>query len=158
MSTIETAETGLRVTVDELAAHAGEQLGPSAWRTLTQHQVDEFADLTEDRNPIHIDPEYANGTPFGTTIVHGYFTVALLAPMLEELLSVSGASLAINYGIDKLRFPAPIPVGARCRCSARLTKVTQIDGGVQICLTVTVEAEALSKPALVAECLFRYYQ
>jgi acyl dehydratase len=157
MSTTETAATGLRVAVADLAAHVGEDLGHTAWRTLSQGQVDEFAELTEDRNPIHIDPEHAKSTPFGTTIVHGYFTVSLLAPLLHELLSVSGSSLAINYGMDKLRFPGPLPVGARFRCGAQLSEVTPIAGGVQIKVTAAVEVDAAPKPALVAECLFRYY-
>ena len=140
-----------------LTAHAGEHLGYSDWRTLTQEQVNAFADLTDDHNPIHVDPEHANGTPFGTTIVHGYFTVSLLAPLLAELLRVDGASLSINYGMDKLRFPSPIPVGSRFRCGAELTEVTEVKGGVQIRVVATVEVEDATKPALVAECLFRHY-
>ncbi len=158
MSNTETHTPGLTLSVGSLADHVGEHLGPSAWRSLTQDQVDEFAGLTEDHNPIHVDPAHAKATPFGTTIVHGYFTVALLAPMLEELLSVRDATLAINYGIDKLRFPAPVPVNARFRCSAELAQVTNMKGGIQITLRATVEIEDSDKPALAADCLFRYYQ
>jgi len=158
MSTIETPTGGLTLSVGDLADHVGRQLGPTAWRHLTQHQVNEFADLTEDHNPIHVDPEHAKATPFGGTIVHGYFTVALLAPLLEELVSVRGATLAVNYGIDKLRFPAPVPVDARFRARAELAEVTNIKGGVQITLRTSVEVEDASKPALAADCLFRYYQ
>jgi acyl dehydratase len=140
-----------------LPAHAGTHLGSTAWRTVTQDQVDAFADLTEDHNPIHVDPGHAAGTPFGGTIVHGYFTVSLLAPLLEELLHVEGAALGVNYGIDKLRFPAPVPVGARFRASAELAEVSEIRGGLQIRVVATVEVESSPKPALVAECLFRYY-
>jgi acyl dehydratase len=164
MTTMETigiaadgVRAGLRVGVTDLIEHEGEDLGYTAWRTLTQPQVDEFASLTEDRNPIHVDPEHAKATPFGGTIVHGYFTVALLAPLLNELLSVTGSSLAINYGIDKLRFPGPLPVGARFRCGAQLAEVAPIDGGFQIRLAARVDVEGAPKPALVADCLFRYY-
>lgn len=157
MSTIGTAETGLKTDIAGLAAHAGQHLGYTEWRTLTQERVDGFADLTEDHNPIHVDPEHAKTTPFGSTIVHGYFTVALLAPLLEELLSVGGASLSVNYGLDKLRFPAPVPVGARFRCGAELAEVGEIGGGVQIKVVATVEVEGSAKPALVADCLFRHY-
>jgi acyl dehydratase len=157
MTITERPSTGLTTDVAGLAAHAGEQLGHSAWRTLTQAQVNQFADLTEDHNPIHVDPEHAAKTPFGGTIVHGYFTVSLLAPLLDELLRIEGASLSINYGMDKLRFPAPVPVGARFRASAQLAEVTEITGGVQIKVVATVELENADKPALVAECLFRHY-
>jgi acyl dehydratase len=157
MSTTEPAKAGLRTNVADLASHAGDQLGETAWRTLSQEQVDAFADLTDDHNPIHVDPKFAESTPFGTTIVHGYFTLALLAPFVDELLTVEGASLSINYGIDKLRFPAPVPVGARFRCSAELADVAEVKGGVQIRVVATIEVEDVPKPALVAECLFRHY-
>jgi acyl dehydratase len=157
MNTTESAASALSADVADLAAHAGERLGPTAWRTLTQAQVDAFADLTEDHNPIHVDPAHAAKTPFGGTIVHGYFTVSLLAPLLDELLRVEGASLSINYGMDKLRFPAPVPVGARFRASAEVAEVSEIKGGVQIKVIASVEVEGSDKPALVAECLFRHY-
>jgi acyl dehydratase len=155
--TTESPSTGLSATLAELPGHAGEHLGSTAWRTVTQDQVDAFADLTEDHNPIHVDHAHAAATPFGGTIVHGYFTVSLLAPLLEELLHVEGAALGVNYGIDKLRFPAPVPVGARFRASAALADVTEISGGLQLRVAATVEVDSSPKPALVAECLFRYY-
>jgi acyl dehydratase len=157
MNTTESPSAGLTTSLAELPGHAGEHLGSTGWRTLTQEQVDAFADLTDDHNPIHVDPAHAAGTPFGGTIVHGYFTVSLLAPLLEELLHVEGAALSVNYGIDKLRFPAPVPVGARFRASAELVEVTEVKGGVQIRVAATVEVESSPKPALVAECLFRHY-
>jgi acyl dehydratase len=157
MSTTEPAACVLTTDVAGLAAHAGEHLGHTAWRTLTQDQVDRCADLTEDHNPIHVDPDHAKRTPFGTTIVHGYLTLAMLAPLIDELLAVEGASLSINYGIDKLRFPSPVPVGARFRCSADLAEVSEIGGGVQLKVIATVDVEDAPKPALVAECLFRHY-
>lgn len=157
MDTTTKTSSRLKTDLTSLAEHEGESLGPTAWRTLTQEQVDAFADLTEDHNPIHVDPEHAAGTPFGGTIVHGYFTVSLLAPLLNELLQVEGASMSVNYGIEKLRFPAPVPMGARFRARAELAEVTEIPGGVQIRLSATVEVEHTAKPALVAECLFRHY-
>ena len=157
MNTTKSPSAGLSTTLAELPGHAGRHLGSTAWRTVTQDQVDAFADLTEDHNRIHVDPEHAADTPFGGTIVHGYFTVSLLAPLLEELLHVEGASLGVNYGIDKLRFPAPVPVGARFRASAELAEVTEIRGGLQLRVVATVEVESSPKPALVAECLFRHY-
>ena len=157
MNPTNSRSAGLSATLAELPGHAGKHLGSSAWRTVTQAQVDAFADLTEDHNRIHVDPEHAAATPFGGTIVHGYFTLSLLAPLLEELLHVEGASLDVNYGIDKLRFPAPVPVGARFRASAELAEVSEIKGGLQLRVVVTVEVESSPKPALVADCLFRHY-
>ncbi|WP_405952893.1 MaoC family dehydratase [Streptomyces prunicolor] len=157
MSATESAPAGLTLDLEGLAAHVGEHFGYTQWRTLTQEQVGQFADLTEDHNPIHVDPDHARTTPFGTTIVHGYFTVAMLAPFLQELVPVRGAALSVNYGIDKLRFPAPVPVGARFRCGAELAEVTEVKGGVQMKVVATVEVENAPKPALVAECLFRHY-
>jgi acyl dehydratase len=157
MTNTQSPRAGLATDVAGLPEHAGERLGHTAWRTVTQAQVDAFADLTEDHNPIHVDADHAAGTPFGATIVHGYFTVSLLAPLLDELLRVEGTSLSINYGMDKLRFPSPVPVGARFRAAAELAEVTEIKGGVQIKVVATVEVEDAPKPALVAECLFRHY-
>lgn len=156
MSTTEHGGRALKTDVSGLAAHTGEHLGHTRWRTLTREQVDLFADLTEDHNPIHVDPDHARTTPFGTTIVHGYFTLAMLAPLINELLSVEGASLSINHGIDKLRFPSPVPVGARFRCGAELAEVSEISGGVQLKVIATIEVQDAPKPALVAECMFRH--
>ena len=157
MDSIRSAGPGLRVEVGELSRHVGASLGPTAWRSVSQEEVNAFADLTDDHNPIHVDPERASGTRFGGTIVHGYYTVSLLAPLLDELLDVRGASTSVNYGFDKLRFPAPLPVGSRFRGRAELTEASDIPGGVQIRLAAAVEVEDGAKPALVAECLFRHY-
>jgi acyl dehydratase len=157
MDSIKTPSSQLRTDVAGLLEHGGRSLGPSGWRTVTQAEVDAFADLTDDHNPIHVDPDHAASTPFGGTIVHGYFTVSLLAPLIGELLDVEGASMSVNYGIEKLRFPAPVLVGARFRARAEIAEVTQIPGGMQIRVSATVEVENAAKPALVAECLFRHY-
>ncbi len=157
MTTTDTPSPGLTASVGELAQHAGADLGHTGWYVLDQEQVRRFADLTDDHNPIHVDPDFAEASPFGTTIVHGYFTLAMLAPMVNELLRVEGASVSINYGLDKLRFPSPVPVGARFRCGVELTAVEEIKGGVQLRVLATVEVDGGTKPALVAECLFRHY-
>jgi acyl dehydratase len=157
VSTSHRTGTALKTDIAGLGAHAGEHLGYTAWRTLSQDRVDLFADLTEDHNPIHVDPDHASRTPFGTTIVHGFFTLAMLAPLINELMLVDGAALSINYGLDKVRFPSPVSVGARFRCGAELSEVTEISGGVRVKVIATVEVEDAPKPALVAECLFRFY-
>jgi len=148
---------GTEVEVAALPQHAQTDLGSTAWRTMDQGQVNRFADLTEDHNPIHVDPDLAAATPFGGTIAHGYFTLAMVAPLLEELLTVNGASMSINYGLDKLRFPGPLPVGSRYRAKARLGDIDEIPGGFQLHVDVAIEVEDAPKPALAAECLFRHY-
>jgi acyl dehydratase len=157
MSTRQTTG-GLVTDVPGLLAHAGEDLGATAWRTMDQELVNRFADVTEDHNFIHVDVERARETPFGGTIAHGYLTLSLLAPLLAELLTVEGAKTSINYGLDKLRFPAPLPVGAEFRATATLAEATEVPGeGVQIKIAATVEVKDQAKPALVAECVFRHY-
>ena len=150
-------ETGVVTDIAGLAALAGSELGATEWRQMTQQRVDAFAEVTEDHNFIHVDPQRAAATPFGGTIAHGYLTLSLLAPVTQDLLTVADAGLSINYGLDRVRFPAPLPVGAWFRGSARLGEVTPIDGGVQVHVTATVEVRDQPKPALVAECVFRYY-
>ena len=144
-------------TLAELPGLAGQRLGPTDWREMTQERVNEFADVTEDHNYIHVDPERAKASPFGGTIAHGYLSVALLAPISQELLSVSDAATSVNYGMDRLRFPAPLPVGAEFRGTAEVAEVTEVKGGVQVKLAMKVEVKDAPKPALVAECLYRYY-
>lgn len=158
MSTPDTsAATGLVTDVSGLAAHVGEPLGTTRWRTFTQDEVDRFADLTDDHNFIHVDPEAAATTPFGGTIAHGYLTLAMLAPISMELLQITDLRMGVNYGLDKVRFPAPVRVGARFRGSGRLAEVTEVEGGVQAKVVITIEVEGSEKPAVAAECLLRYY-
>lgn len=158
MSTEQTATArGVVTDVPGLLRHAGKDLGATAWRTMTQETVNAFADVTEDHNFIHVDADRARQTPFGGTIAHGYLTLSMLAPLLAELLTVENAATSINYGLNKLRFPAPLPVGAEFRATAALTEATEIPGGVQITVVSTVEVKDQPKPALVAECLFRHY-
>lgn len=148
---------GVEIDVAALPLHAQTDLGCTAWRTMDQDRVDRFADLTEDHNPIHVDPSFAAATQFGGTIAHGYFTLSMVAPLLDELLTVEGASMSINYGLDKLRFPGPLPVGSRYRAKARLGDVDEIAGGYQLHVDVAIEIEDAPRPALAAECLFRHY-
>ena len=144
-------------TLAELPGLAGQRLGPTAWREMTQERVNAFAEVTEDRNYIHVDPERAKQSPFGGTIAHGYLSVALLAPISQELLSVDDAATSVNYGMDRLRFPAPLPVGAAFRGAAEIGDVKEVRGGVQVAMQLTVEVQGSDKPALVADCLYRYY-
>jgi acyl dehydratase len=144
-------------TLAELPALAGHRLGPTEWREMTQERVNEFADVTEDHNYIHVDAERAKASPFGGTIAHGYLSVALLAPISQTLLSVSDAATSVNYGIDRLRFPAPLPVGAAFRGTGEIAEVSEVKGGMHVKVTFTLEVRDQAKPALVADCLFRYY-
>jgi acyl dehydratase len=152
-----TSTHGVACTLSELPALAGRQLGPTGWRTMTQERVDEFADVTEDHNYIHVDPERAKDSPFGGTVAHGYLGVSLLAPISQELLQVSDAGTSVNYGMDRLRFPAPLPVGAEFRGAGEILEVEEVKGGMQVKAAFAIEVKDSAKPALVAECLFRYY-
>jgi acyl dehydratase len=139
-----------------LRARAGEHLGYSGWHVVTQEQVDLFAEATGDHQWIHVDVERAKAGPFGTPIAHGYLTLSLTPTLLDEVFSVEGISMTVNYGMNKLRFPAPVPVGSRVRAGVELAGVEDVSGGVQAALTVTYEVEGASKPSCVAEVLFRY--
>jgi acyl dehydratase len=140
----------------EIEQAQGEPLGTTDWTPVEQGTVDAFADLTGDHQWVHVDAERAAASPFGGTIAHGYLTVAMLAPISQELLDVQGAT-GVNYGMDRLRFPAPLPVGAEFRGSGEVLDVTEVKGGMQVKVTFTVEVRDQERPALVADCLFRYY-
>jgi acyl dehydratase len=152
-----TGSRGVVTTLSDLPAHRGRQIGPTEWRPMTQQRVDEFADVTEDHNYIHVDPERAKDSPFGGTIAHGYLGVALLAPISQELLQVTDSATSVNYGMDRLRFPAPLPVGAEFRGAGEILEVDEVGGGMQVKVALSLEVKDSPKPALVAECLFRYY-
>ncbi|WP_277207577.1 MaoC family dehydratase [Isoptericola croceus] len=145
------------VALADLPQHVGTTFGPSAWRTITQEEVNDFADLTGDHNPIHLDPEVAAQTPFGGTIVHGYLTLSLVVPLMAEILEVTGVTTGINYGLDRLRFPAPVRVGARIRVLSTLREVTEAPGGYQAVFENTFEVEDQAKPGAVALMIVRYY-
>jgi len=141
----------------DLEARAGTVLGHSAWRTITQSEVDTFADLTGDRQWIHIDPERAKAGPFGGTIAYGYLTLSLATQFLDEVLTVEGAGLVLNYGSNRVRYPAPVPVGSRVRGLVQLQTVEPIAGGVQTVFRLTFEVEGQAKPGCVADIVYRYY-
>ncbi len=137
-----------------LADLAGSVLGPTSWIEVTQERIDAFAGATEDPQWIHTDPERAAAGPFGTTIAHGFLTLSLLVPMLYEVLPRVG-SLAINYGVDRVRFPAPVPSGTRIRGRFRVEDVATVSSGSQLRIAATVELEGGEKPVCVAELLVR---
>lgn len=151
------AQSGVVTDIAGLTDLAGAELGQTDWAEMTQAQVDAFADVTSDHNFIHVDPERAAATPFGGTIAHGFLTLSLLAPVTQQLLEVTDANVKVNYGLDRVRFPSPVPVGRRFRSSAKLAEVTPLEGGAQVKLVATVEVEGSEKPALVAELLLRFY-
>jgi acyl dehydratase len=157
VSTTETTSAGLVTDLAGLRESAGRHLGHTDWQTMTQERVNEFAAATDDHNYIHVDPERAKTSPFGGTIAHGFLSLALLAPVTQQLLQVTDASTSINYGLDKVRFPAPVPVGAQFRGTAELVEVSEVKGGLQAKMIATIEVKDTAKPALVAECLIRHY-
>jgi acyl dehydratase len=142
--------------VEELRAAVGEDLGTSSWITVDQKRIDLFADATDDHQWIHVDPERAAGGPFGGTVAHGFLTVALIPAFGWDTFAVEGVSMTVNYGMNKVRFPAPVPVGSRVRGHSKLLDVTDVTGGVQATIGGTVEIEDQSKPACVAEVVLRY--
>lgn len=144
-------------SVDELRSAVGSHLGYSEWWEITQDRVNRFADATDDHQFIHVDPEKAAQTPFGTTIAHGYLTLSLAVPLTQEIVEVKGLRMAVNYGTNRVRFPAPVPVGSRLRVGAVLDSVEDVTGGVQVVYTLTYETEGGTKPACVAETVSRYY-
>ena len=134
----------------------GLELGPSEWREVTQERIDAFAAATDDPQWIHVDRERAAAGPFGTTIAHGYLTLALLVPFSYELVHVEDAPLTLNYGLNRVRFPAPLPSGSRVRARFRVEGVDEVAGGTQVTMAATVEREGAEKPVCVAELVFRY--
>jgi acyl dehydratase len=142
----------------DLASAVGKRLGHSAWLEMTQDRIDKFADATGDHQWIHVDPERAKTGPFGACIAHGYLTLSLVSHFLPEIVEVRGIRMGVNYGADKLRFPAPVRVGARIRGSGELLKVEETkDGGVQATVRVMVEIEGSDRPACVVDTISRYY-
>ncbi len=144
------------LTPDSLRAAKGQHLGHSGWVELTQERVDQFADATGDHQWIHVDPERAKDGPFGGTIAHGYLTLSITNLFLPELLRVPGASAGVNYGTNKVRFPAPAPVGSRIRMGCEILDVEDVSGGVQVITRNTVEVEGGDKPACVVEAISRF--
>jgi acyl dehydratase len=146
------------VTRKEFEAMVGQEIGVSDWFEITQDRIDTFADCTEDWQFIHVDPEKAAETPFGTTIAHGFLTLSMLSAMVYQMPSIEGVTMGVNYGMNKMRFVSPVAVGSRIRGRFVLSKFEEIrPGEVQTTTTVTVEIEGKDKPALVAEWLGRRY-
>jgi acyl dehydratase len=144
--------------LDELKRAEGEDLGTSDWHEVTQEAIDAFADVTGDHQWIHVDVERAKETPFGGTIAHGYYTLSLLPMFNEQIFGLEGFAFALNYGLNKVRFPAPLPVGSRVRMHARLAALEDVPGGVQMTVAATFEREGGDKPVCVAETLARVYE
>ncbi|WP_293002257.1 MaoC family dehydratase [Mycobacterium sp.] len=142
--------------LDDLAGSEGTALGPTPWLDVDQHRIDAFADATDDRQWIHVDPQRAATGPYGSTIAHGLLTLSLLPRFMHELYRVDHVAMAINYGFDKIRFLAPVPVGSRLRASAVIFGVSAVDGGVQVRLVTTIELAGSAKPAAVIESIVRY--
>mgnify|MGYP002651611842 CR=1 FL=1 len=140
--------------LDEFERAVGTHLGHSRWRTVTQEQVDLFADATDDHQWIHVDPERAARGPLGSTVAHGFLTLALLPSMVREIYRVEGMAMVVNYGSDRVRFPHPTPVGARIRAGAELTRLDRGPQGALAMVTTTVEIEGVAKPACVSDSLF----
>lgn len=140
----------------DLLSSVGSQLGQTDWFEITQERINQFAEATGDYQWIHIDEEQAKQGPFGATIAHGYLTLSLTNMFLPEIISVENISMGINYGVNKVRFPAPVPSGSRVRFSAVLQDVAEIPGGVQAVIVITVEVEGSEKPCCVVESVTRY--
>ena len=143
--------------IDDLKRRVGEEIGVSDWREVTQADVDAFAEVTGDDQWIHVDPERAKDTPFGGTIVHGFFTVALAPRFSYDLWTIDNIAFALNYGLNKVRFPAPFPVGSRVRMRVSIQAVDDIPGGAQLTVVNTFEVEGGEKPVCVAEQVSRLY-
>ncbi|MEW2411764.1 MaoC family dehydratase [Streptomyces griseoviridis] len=151
------AEPRIFASAEELKAAVGEQLGYTDWLEVDQKRIDLFAEATGDHQWIHVDPEKAAAGPFGTTIAHGYLTLSLLPLFGPQLLAVEGVRMGVNYGTNKVRFPAPVPVGSRLRATARINGIEDVTGGIQVTVGFTVERDGGEKPVCVAESVSRYY-
>jgi acyl dehydratase len=150
--------TTITTTLAQLPSLKGTELGLSDWVEVSQQRVNTFADATDDRQWIHVDVERARSeSPFGGPIAHGYLTLSLLIPLWSQVLTVADARLAINYGLNKVRFPAPLPVDSKIRLTAALADVQEIKDGYQATVAAVVEREGGDKPVCVAEPVFRFY-
>lgn len=136
---------------------AGQHLGYTEWHRIDQKQIDLFAEATGDHQWIHVDPERAATGPFKTTIAHGYLTLSLAPVYLGEVMTVEGASMGVNYGCNKVRFPAPVPVGSNLRLGVAVAEAEDVAGGVQVVLDLTFETEGSDKPSCVAQVVYRYF-
>lgn len=145
------------VEFKDLPGLVGTEVGVSDWVEITQERVNQFAEATGDHQWIHVDPERAKAGPFGTTIAHGYLTLSLAPVLLGEVLTVEGASMGVNYGCNKVRFPSPVPVDSNLRLGVEVAGVEDVTGGVQVALDLTFETEGSTKPSCVAQVVYRYF-
>ena len=149
---------GQRMNAADFQDRIGTEIGVSDWMEITQDRVNSFADATDDYQWIHVDQEKAKAGPFGGTIAHGFLTLSLTVTLTSQVvLDVGSPRMSINYGLEKVRFPAPVPVGSRIRARVGLVSVTDVDGGIQVNRKVTIEVEGTEKPAMVAETVSRLY-
>lgn len=144
-------------SVGELRDAVGQEIGPTEWFAIDQQRIDRFAEATGDHQWIHVDPRRAADGPFGTTIAHGYLTLSLIPSFTPQLFRVEGVSMGVNYGVNKVRFPSPVPVGSRLRATARIAEVSEVTGGAQLVSVITVAREGGEKPVCVAETVVRFY-
>jgi len=140
-----------------LKERVGSLLGTSRWITVDQEMVTTFADLTGDRQWIHVDPERASEGPFGVTVAHGFFTLSLATDLFDDIFTVEDVSMILNYGLNRVRFPAPLPVGSRVRMDVSLAEISEIADGIQVVYHLEYEIEGKEKPCCVADLVFRYY-
>lgn len=145
------------IDVQQLEARVGSEIGVSPWLPVDQDRIDLFAQATDDHQWIHVDRERASKGPFGGTIAHGFLTLSLLPRMMAEAVKVGGVRMSVNYGLNRVRFTAPVPSGSRLRARVTLSKLEKVDGGVQLLWGVTVEREGGDRPCLIAEWLVRHY-
>ncbi|MFB7471800.1 MaoC family dehydratase [Kitasatospora sp. NPDC056184] len=141
----------------ELTAAVGTELGTSQWHTVEQARIDLFAEATGDHQWIHVDPQRAKESQFGSTIAHGYLTMSMIPVLAKECYGVEGVRMALNYGSEKVRFPAPLPVGTAIRAKAELVSATEVPGGVQAVVRFTITSGASAKPHCVADTITRFY-
>ncbi|GGA61002.1 MaoC family dehydratase [Pseudoclavibacter endophyticus] len=152
----DTETTTFVATIDDLDGAEGTAFGPSSWREITQDDIDTYADLTGDDNPIHVDADAAAASPFGTRIAHGMLTLGMVVRHLREIYRITDTGTGIVYGFNRIRFPAPVPSGGRIRVRGTIANVTAIDGGVQVALELVYELEGGGKPVTVAELVLRH--
>ena len=145
------------VSLRELESKVGQEVGISPWVEMTQERIDQFAKATEDFQWIHVDPARAKDSPFGSTIAHGFLTLSMLPKLAESTFEFSDRKMGVNYGLNRVRFTAPVPAGAKIRGRFALAKYEKLDGGVQVTWNVSIEREGSDKPVMVAESIGRHY-
>ena len=147
----------IAISVGELEGRVGHEIAVSPWVEIAQDRIDQFARATEDFQWIHLDQERAKQSPFGGTIAHGFLTLSMLPKLTESAFSITGRTMSVNYGLNKVRFTSPVPSGSKIRGRFTLLKVEPIDGGVQTTWQAVVEREGGDKPVMIAETISRHY-